>query len=355
MKTVAVGMSGGVDSSVSALLLKEQGYNVIGISLKFTTPTCDATDIQVCCSPQDIKDAKKVAEYLDIPHYVFDWEEVFYNKVIKQFVEEYKRGKTPNPCSLCNREVKTGLLAKFVKEGFGIDFFATGHYLGVVDFEGSKVIKRGIDRQKDQSYFMALLRKEVLPYLIFPLHNLTKEEVRKIAKEYKIPVAQKKESFEICFTEGKAPHQFLAERGFLKEEEGDIVLTTGEVVGKHKGLSRYTIGQRRGIGVRWKKPLYVIGKDIKNNRLIVGTREELLTDFVDVEWLNLFIPFKKLEKLNIQVQGRYKQKPVPVKGIQKLPEGGFRFHFQSPTERFASGQTLAVYHGDILLGGGVIS
>ncbi|NPA57987.1 MAG: tRNA 2-thiouridine(34) synthase MnmA [Aquificae bacterium] len=352
MEKVAVALSGGVDSSVSALLLKEKGYDVVGITLKLSSISCE-TDIQVCCSPQDVKDAKRVASFLGIDHYVLDWEELFREKVIGYFLQEYKKGKTPNPCSICNREVKTGLLAKYVVEVLGMDYLATGHYLGKGDFHGYTVIKRGRDRNKDQSYFMALLEKEVIPFLIFPLENLTKEETRRIAKEYGLPVAEKSESFEICFTAGKTPGEYIRENRFFPIQKGEIVLTTGEKVGVHTGLPDYTIGQRRGLGVSWKEPLYVVDKIPSQNRLVVGTKEELLTDRVNVESLNLFVPEDLLQKEKLQVQGRYRQKPVEVSSVERT-EGGYSFLFKEPQPKFAPGQVLAVYSGDALLGGGII-
>ena len=352
MKKVAVALSGGVDSSVSALLLKEKGYDVIGITLKLSSIVCE-TDTQICCSPQDVKDAKKVSQYLGIEHYVLDWEDIFHKKVINYFLEEYKKGKTPNPCSICNREVKTGLLAKYAVEVLGVDYLATGHYLGISDIEGHKVIRRGKDVKKDQSYFMALLEKEVLDYLIFPLSDKTKEEVRQIAQKYKIPVAQKSESFEICFTAGKTPGEYIDQIGLNINTAGDILLDTGEKVGKHKGLSHYTIGQRRGLGVAWKEPLYVLDKDIKTNSLIVGTKDKLLTDYVEAENLNLFVPEDFLFEKEILVQGRYKQKPVKIKKVEK-EKNKFRFYFKTPQPKFAPGQILAIYTDDKLLGGGVI-
>ncbi len=352
MKKVAVALSGGVDSSVSALLLKEKGYDVIGVTLKMSSISCD-TDIQVCCSPQDVKDAKKVASFLGIQHYVLDWEELFQKKVITYFVEEYKKGKTPNPCCVCNREVKTGLLAQYVREVLDVDYLATGHYLGIDKIKNHKVIKRGKDAQKDQSYFMALLEKDVLDYLIFPLSDKTKDEVRDTANRYSLPVASKSESYEICFTAGKTPAEYLENMGYVKAEKGNILLTDGTVVGKHKGLIRYTIGQRRGLGVAWKEPLYVIDKDVKSNVLIAGTKEELLTEFVETEDLNLFVPEDMLSSLETFVQGRYRQKPVRIKSFEKLNDG-YRFYFEKPQQKFAPGQVLALYSGDKLLGGGVI-
>ena len=352
MKKVAVAMSGGVDSSVATLLLKEKGFDVIGITLKMSSISCDA-DVQVCCSPEDVKDAKRVASYLGIEHYILDWENIFKKKVIDYFVDQYKKGKTPNPCSICNREVKTGLLSKYVREILDVDLLATGHYLGIDEIEGKKVIKRGKDRSKDQSYFMALLEKEVLDYLVFPLEDLTKEETRKIAEKYRIPVAKKSESFEICFTAGKTPGEYLEESGLLPQSKGDILLKNGKKVGTHSGLANYTVGQRRGLGVAWKEPLYVIEKIPEENTLIVGTKEELLTDHVETENLNLFIPEEKLHDIDISVQGRYRQKPIKIKGFEKTA-GGYRFYFKEPQQKFASGQVLALYSGDKLLGGGII-
>ena len=352
MKKVAIAMSGGVDSSVSALLLKEKGFQVIGITLKMSSIVCD-TGVQVCCSPQDVKDAKRVASFLGIEHYVLDWEDIFREKVIRYFVEEYRKGKTPNPCSICNREVKTGLLARYAVNVLGVDYLATGHYLGKAYIDGHTVIKRGKDIQKDQSYFMALLEKDVLDYLMFPLENMTKEETRNIATRYKIPVAQKSESFEICFTAGKTPGEYIREHGLLPVEKGDIVLPDGKVVGKHTGLVDYTIGQRRGLGVSWKEPLYVIDKVPEENKIIVGNKLQLMTEQVETGELNLFVPEEYLFERNISVQGRYRQKPVEVSRIEKT-EDGYRFEFKQPQTKFAPGQVLAIYSGDYLLGGGII-
>ena len=353
MRKVAIAMSGGVDSSVAALLLKEKGFDIIGITLKMSSISCD-TDLQVCCSPEDVKDAKRVASYLGIEHYVLDWEGIFRKKVIDYFVEQYKKGKTPNPCSICNREVKTGLLAEYVREILGVDLLATGHYLGIDKIEEDKVIKRGKDRNKDQSYFMALLEKEVLDYLIFPLEKLTKEETRKIAEKYKIPVAKKSESFEICFTAGKSPGEYLEETGLMPPLKGDILLKNGIKVGTHTGLANYTIGQRRGLGVAWKEPLYVLEKIPEENILIVGTKKELLTEYVETEGLNLFIPENKLHNLQLTAQGRYRQKPVEIRDFEKVGDN-YRFYFKEPQAKFASGQILALYSGNKLLGGGIIS
>ena len=350
---IAVGMSGGVDSSVAALLLKEKGYDVIGVTLKLSSISC-STDIQICCSPQDVKDAKKVASYLGIEHYVIDWEDLFKKSVIDYFVEEYRKGNTPNPCSICNREIKTGRLAKFVNLVLGADKFATGHYIKVEeDMLYGKVIKRGKDIKKDQSYFMALVERKVVDLLIFPLSELTKEEVRQVAEKYKLPVAKKGESFEICFTAGKTPAEYLLENNLYNFKTGDIVHLSGKVIGKHKGLPFYTIGQRRGLGVRWKEPLYVLEKDTMENTVIVGERKNLLTEYVKAKDFNFLVPIEKWRKDKLYVQGRYRQKPVKIKDFS-YSDGIFKAQFESPQEKFAKGQVLAVYDENSLLGGGII-
>ena len=350
-KRVAVGLSGGVDSSVTALLLKEKGYEVIGVTLKLSSVDSCSSDIQVCCSTKDILDAKRVASFLGIEHFVIDWQDLFQEKVINYFVEEYKRGNTPNPCSICNREVKTGKLAEYSNLILNADFLATGHYINLEDTEDGKVIKRGKDPKKDQSYFLALLRKETLNLLQFPLGEYTKEEVRKIAEDYKIPVSDKKESFEICFTAGKSPAEYLFENNLYEFKEGDIIHISGKKLGKHKGLPNYTIGQRRGIGVSWHKPLYVLEKDEEKNVIVVGEDKDILTDTVKAKDFNFLVPIEKWK--NISVQGRYKQKPDKVKDF-KFENGILEIKLEEPNVRYAPGQILAVYEDEKLLGGGII-
>ena len=351
---VAVGMSGGVDSSTVALLLKEKGYKVIGITLKLSSIECSIDGVQVCCSPDDVKDARKVADYLGIEHYVIDWEELFRKKVIDYFVNSYKKGLTPNPCAICNREVKTGLLALYVKEVLGADKLATGHYIRLENIEDlGLVVKRGKDLSKDQSYFMALVKKDIFNYLMFPLGNYLKEEVRKIAENYSLPVSSKKDSFEICFTAGKTPAEYLKENNLYDFKEGDIIHISGKKLGKHKGLPFYTIGQRRGLGIRWNKPLYVIDKDISTNAIIVGERENLLTDFVEAENLNILVNPKYWKKEKICIQGRYRQKCLPISEYV-LEKDKIKIYFKEPQEKFAKGQVLAIYQNDTLLAGGII-
>ncbi len=351
MKKIVVGLSGGVDSSTTAFLLKKQGYEVVGISLKFTDiDSCDI-NTQVCCSDKDILDAKKVAEFLEIPHYVINWKDFFEKKVIDYFIEGYKSGITPNPCSICNRDVKTGLFAKYVKS-LGFDFLATGHYIKIDNIENiGKVVRRGKDKQKDQSYFMALVEREVFEYILFPLGDLTKEEVRKIALENNIPVSKKDESFEICFTGGKSPKEFFESKN-IKSKPGDIVHISGKVLGKHTGIEDYTIGQRRGLNISWKEPLYVIEKDARNNIIVVGEKEYLYTDRVVATDINILVPLEYWK--NIKVQGRYKQNPVDIKDFE-FDGKNLTVYFKELQPKFAPGQILAIYQDDILLGGGIIN
>jgi len=346
---VVVGMSGGVDSSTTALLLKEKGYDVIGITLILSS------HLDTDCFSQDVKDAKRVADYLGIEHIVVDFQEVFKERVIDYFVNEYREGLTPNPCSICNRDIKMGLMLDYAINILKADKLATGHYARI-DRTDSYVyfIRRGKDLKKDQSYFLALINKENLKYLLFPLGEYTKEEVREIALKNKLPVAKKKESFEICFTRGLTPSEYMLKNNLVMVSEGDIVHISGKKIGKHRGLFNYTIGQRRGLGIRWREPLYVITKDIKANNLIVGERKYLTMDKVSAKELNQLIPIEKWEKENICIQGRYKQKCIPIKDF-KIDNGEITITFNQPQEKFAPGQILALYQRDILLGGGIIS
>jgi len=344
---VVVGMSGGVDSSTTALLLKEAGYKVIGVTFILSNNKED-------CFSDDIGDAKKVASYLGIEHRIVDLREVFKEKVIDYFINEYKRGLTPNPCSICNRDIKMGYMISYAIDGVGADKFATGHYARLeMDKNLGYTIKRGMDVKKDQSYFLALINKNILKHLMFPLGEYTKEEVRSIAKKHNLPVAEKGESFEICFTKGKSPSEYFKEKNLISEKGGDIVHISGKKLGRHKGLVNYTIGQRRGIGVRWNKPLYVLEKDAQNNRIVVAEREYLVTDKVEATDLNTLIDEKFWKRDKICIQGRYKQNCIKIKDFN-IEKKDIYIEFNTPQEKFAPGQILAIYQEDILLGGGII-
>lgn len=349
---VAVGMSGGVDSSVTALLLKEQGYEVIGVTLRFhTVEACEVGETHnVCCSPKDVQDAAKVAKRLGIPHIVFGWEEIFKSKVIDYFVKEYLKGRTPNPCAMCNREVKTGFFARYLKQVAEIDNLATGHYARLTkDKKYGPVIKRPKDKRRDQTYFLSLVKKEDLGLLMFPLGNLTKEEVREMAEKYGLEVAQKRDSQEVCFLMGKSPGEYLEE--ITGKRKGIIKHISGKVLGEHEGFYRFTIGQRRGLGVSYGKPVYVIDIDPSTNTVVVGEEEYLYNDKLFVKDINFHVPLEKWQ--NVEAQIRYRHKPTPIESIEKR-RGGYIVKFKDNVRGITPGQVIAFYDGDILLGGGII-
>lgn len=267
--TIAVAMSGGVDSSTVAYILKKQGFNLIGITMK----TCENEDL----------DAKKICDDLGIPHYLLDAQKEFSDIVINYFVDEYLQGKTPNPCMVCNRFIKFGLLLDFALDK-GVDFMATGHYAQLVD----GVLSMGNDENKDQAYFLSQIKKENLEYIKFPIGNLEKSVVRELAKELGVRVYEKKDSQEICFIEDGKLKEFLLEKTDGKAgKNGDIVNTSGNFLGKHKGLSFYTIGQRKGLGISRETPLYVVALDHKKNRVIVGSKDELFKNRLIAQKINM--------------------------------------------------------------------
>ncbi len=349
---IAVGMSGGVDSSVTALLLKEAGYEVIGVTLRFhTLEACEVNETHnVCCSPKDVQDASKVAKRLGIPHMVFSWEKIFKSKVIDYFVEEYLKGRTPNPCAICNRDVKTGFFARYLRNVADIDKLATGHYAKIErDNEFGNVIKRPKDRKRDQTYFLSLVKKEDLELLLFPLGDFTKDEVRKIAEKYGLEVAKKRDSQEVCFLMGKSPGEYMEE--VIGKREGFIKHVSGKILGKHEGIYRFTIGQRRGLGISYGKPLYVIDIQPETNTIVVGEEKYLYNDKLLVRNINFHVPMERWK--NVSAQIRYRQNPVPVEEITRTDEG-FVVKFKEDVRGITPGQVIAFYSGDTLLGGGII-
>ena len=354
MKTkVAVAMSGGVDSSVAAYLLKERGYEVIGLTMQLESNS-------VCCGLSDISDAGKVAHHLGIRHYVVNFREAFRQYVMADFIEEYSRGRTPNPCIRCNKYIKFDFLLRRARE-IGADFLATGHYSRLVPApDGDKFfLKRGVDTGKDQSYVLYVLNQQSLKNILLPLGEMTKEEVREIARREKLPVAHKPESQEICFVSGDY-RAFLEKELSFMSQPGAIVNTRGEVLGRHRGIASFTIGQRRGIGLSSGKPLYVLGLNSQKNEVVVGTRDEGYSQEFMVEESN-FISGDKLEsEIEALVKIRYLHSPflasiIPLEG-ETLPLTGesLRVIFKEPQWGITPGQSAVFYHGDIVLGGGII-
>lgn len=342
-------MSGGVDSSVSAYLLKEAGYEVVGAMMRFwpedpPRPTLDpggARAWESCCTPDAAYEARRVADLLDIPFYLLDYREVFAEEIIRPFLEDYARGRTPNPCARCNTFVKFGALLKQARK-LGLDYVATGHY---VRREGEALL-RGLDPHKDQTYFLWGTPKEALPHLLFPVGGLTKPEVRSIAEKAGLPTAKKPESQNLCFVAGDLKG-FLREK--LKARPGPLVdALTGEVVGEHQGASLYTLGQRKGLGL-YQSHLerYVVGVDPEANVVYLGPKEAALWQGLEGEEANLLAELPE----EVEVQVRYRTPPVKAKVESLSP---LRLRFATPVFAVAPGQSAVLYQGERLLGGAVI-
>jgi tRNA-specific 2-thiouridylase len=352
---VVVAMSGGVDSSTTAWFLKEKGYEVIGATMCIGMMDKTQGGPARCCSLGDIEDARRVALQLEIPFYVFHLKEEFEKEVIQYFCEEYVKGRTPNPCILCNERMKFGSFLKMALE-LEADFIATGHYARL-DFDeriGRTLLKKGVDRRKDQSYVLFSLTQEQLRHTLFPLGEHRKEEVRKKALQLGLRVHDKPESQEVCFIQESSYHSFLSER--LKEsiEPGPIVDREGNVLGKHKGIPFYTIGQRRGLRLAKGKPLYVIGIDREKNGIVVGGEEEVYGDTFIVDSVNWIVPQKMISSShNTQVKIRYNH-PGSEASISPKGEGELEVKFKSPQKAITPGQAAVFYDGETVLGGGWI-
>jgi tRNA-specific 2-thiouridylase len=347
-------MSGGVDSSVAAALLVEQGYDVVGVGLQ----VWDYSGLETfgsCCAPSDFADARRVAESLGIPFYILDAEEVFRESVVEPFVASYGAGRTPNPCVACNQRVKFHYLMRRASS-FGTDIVATGHYASIVLEKSTRrlAVARGADRQKDQSYFLFDISQEQLARIIFPLSGLRKEQVRDKARGLGLVVADKPESQEICFIPEGDTKGFLAkELGEKAVGEGDVVLADGKVIGRHRGYHYYTIGQRRGLGVSTGFPLYVTDIKPSDNRLEVGTDEALWRDGLLVGGVIWSIPVTvgKSARLSVQIRSRHLAASAQV---EQLPDGKARVTFDEPQRAITPGQAAVFYSGDVVSGGGWI-
>jgi len=346
-------MSGGVDSSVSAALLKEQGYEVTGVSLQLYDPIPKEPGCRVktCCSLDDVMDAARVARKLGIPFEVLDMRAEFKRLVIDYFIAEYAAGRTPNPCTRCNELIKFDLLLDKAKE-LGADLLATGHYARTAsDGSGGKLLMTGLDPAKDQSYFLFALTREQLERVLFPVGMLEKTAVRKLAAEFGLPVAQKHESQEICFIPDNDYVSFLEGHG-VGQKPGDIVTNDGTVVGRHSGVHRYTVGQRKGLGIAWKHPLHVRAIDTDMNRVVVGGREEL-------EALSLtaaratWNAAPRVDEFRATCRIRYRHKPAPCT-VTVLPGNRFEARFDEPQTSVTPGQAAVIYDGERVLGGGWI-
>ena len=350
-RKVLIGMSGGVDSSVAALLLKESGYDVIGITMKLFEGEIDGS----CCNLSTTLDAKRVCDYLEIPHYTLNFKDEFKKHVINNFINCYKNCKTPNPCIECNKYLKFGLMWEKAKE-LDCNYIATGHYAKVEYLKQYErwVLKKSNAGQKDQSYVLWNIPKELIEHLVFPLADFeNKNEIRKIAKEHNLKVANKPDSEDICFVPDGNYKRFLEENSDIKPKEGNIVNSNGKVLGKHKGLYYYTIGQRKGLGISNSVPLFVIGFNKDKNEVIVGEEKELYTKEFIVNEVNLLLVDKITDGIDAKVKTRYSAKEYDAK-LYNRDNGNIKVIFSKPQKSITPGQSAVFYIDDIVLGGGKI-
>ena len=351
-------MSGGVDSSVTAALLKERGYRVIGITMKtydFDEVGGNVANETSCCGLGAMNDARAAAAKLEIPHYVVDFREEFGRHVIDNFVNEYLQGRTPNPCVICNREINWGALLKKV-EALGADVLATGHYARIRFDEttGRYVVAKSLNDAKDQSYALWGLPQDALKRTWFPLGDMAKAEVREIAKRFGLRNATKEESFEICFVADNDYGRFLQERvpDLRKRVEGGELVMNGKTVGSHTGYPFYTIGQRRGIGAHGK-PVYVTGIDKESNTVYIGSSQELMHRGLVARQPNMVSRSEIVDGMKVQAKVRYKDDPSPA-SVFGEPGGGFRVIFENPKRAITPGQSVVLYDSEDVVGGGVI-
>lgn len=336
-RRVLVAMSGGVDSSVVAALLKKQGFDVSGVFMRLNN-----------FSKKSEQDAKKVAKKLNIPFYIWDFQKEFKNKVVDYFINEYQCGHTPNPCVECNKFIKFGILLEKAKK-MGFDYLATGHYARIKQIKDNFQLLKSKDEQKDQSYFLWQLNQKQLAHVLFPIGDYKKEEIRKMAQKMKLPIFDKRDSQEVCFIKNVNTHEFLF--SLIRTNKGIIKTVDGKRIGEHEGLAYYTIGQRKGIKISGSNAFYVVAKDYKKNILIVSENEKDLLKkeiIVDrVKWVS--DPF--IGKCQVKI--RSTAKPVIAK-ISKIQEKRYKIVFKTSQRAIASGQSAVFYSNDKLLGGGII-
>ena len=344
-KKVMVAMSGGVDSSVAAMLLTDEGYNVSGVTMCLGIAAEE--DSARCCGATAVDDAKRVCDQLKIPHYVFDYALELEDKVIAKFISEYRKGRTPNPCVECNRYLKFGSLLEKAKV-LGFDFLATGHYASIERNKNGYCLKRAKDRKKDQTYFLYPMPYEGLGNVLFPLALLTKDEVREIAKKASLPVAEKQESQDICFVTQKNYQEFLLER-VPELNPGPIVDVQGKILGKHRGIIFHTIGQRGGLGISHATPLYVVSIDPDKNLIVVGEKKDLMAKGLvacDINMLAKSWPGQVYAKI------RYRKKEALCDVTAENKK--LRVIFAEEQEAITPGQSVVFYENDRVLGGGTI-
>ncbi len=380
MSRIVLAMSGGVDSSVAAWLLKREGHEVIGVFMRHggeierqCTAESAVRSRQGCCSAADAADARRVAEMLGIPFYALNFEREF-SRIIDYFVAEYTAGRTPNPCIVCNTWLKFGKLFEYA-DSVGAEFVGTGHYARLMDFENGEIgLCRGLDESKDQSYVLFGIERKLLPRLKFPIGAYRKEEIRRIAEQLGLRVAQKRDSQEICFIPDRDHARFVREKSGKRDTAGDFVTSRGEIVGHHAGYEAFTIGQRKGLGVAFGEPRYVMRIEPETRRVVLGTLEELTCRELTASRANWLLPVAMLSKkaaaqsserhaerrdreetapFSCQVKIRYRSRAFAAE-VAPLPENRFHVRFTEPVRGVAPGQAAVCYRDDRVLGGGWI-
>lgn len=348
---VVVGISGGVDSSVAALILKQEGYDVTGIFMK----NWDDTDENgVCTAEEDFQDAVKICNQLDIPYYSINFEKEYYDRVFTYFLDEYKKGRTPNPDIMCNKEIKFKAFLDFAMN-LGADYIATGHYARIKrDEDGNVLLLRGIDNNKDQTYFLSQLSQNQIKNVMFPVGDLEKKDVRRLAKEYKLATAEKKDSTGICFIGERDFKEFLS--NYLPAKPGDMVSVDGEIMGQHQGLMYHTIGQRRGLGIGGLgEAWFVCGKNLEKNQLIVcqgETNEHLFSDRLLASNFSTTMASKPKKEFDCVAKFRYRQKDIPVH-VKFIDEDHIEVTYDH-VKAVTPGQACVLYDREVCIGSAII-
>jgi tRNA-uridine 2-sulfurtransferase len=353
MPKVVVAMSGGVDSSVAAALLQQQGYEVVGMMLRLWSEA-GKEDSNRCCTPDAMALARRVAATIDIPFYVIDAKKIFRETVVQYFLDGYARAATPNPCLACNREIRWKYLLEHAL-ALGADFMATGHYARLtVDGKGNRQLLQAVDRSKDQSYVLHVLSQEKLQKALFPIGDYPKPEIRKMAESFGLPTASRRDSQDLCFLAGDDYRNFLQRNASELFHPGEIVSTNGKVIGKHTGLANYTIGQRKGLTISSPVPLYVVDKNSATNTLVVGERAELGSSELtagDVNWIS-GEAIDGSFRADVKIRYTAKEAAATVTSIENGKR--VRVHFDAPQRDITAGQAAVFYQGEVLVGGGII-
>lgn len=355
-KRAVVAMSGGVDSSVAAAMMVEQGYDVIGLMMRLWSE--DGKEmLNRCCTPEQMDDARHIAGSLGIPFYVVDVKDYFRDTIVDFYLDQHRLGRTPNPCIECNREIRFNWLYERAM-ALHADYLVTGHYAQIKQSadSGTFELHTGVDQHKDQSYVLHMLDQEHLAHVRFPVGGMSKPEVRQLAQKFNLPVASKSDSMDLCFLSGEDYRDFLQRHVPEINRPGPILNAVGERLGEHTGLPNYTIGQRKGLGVTSPDPLFVLRKDATENALILGTRADVVThDLVarNVSWVAGYPP-KVDEPFNCEVKIRYKARPAPAV-VKSLEDGKVKIKFDQPVFGATPGQGAVFYQGSNCLGGGIIS